>query len=276
MTSGHREGEALNERLAVACARHGWMLGCGSQRRELTDPDSHREWVEIKQKVPELRLMGNLGLSQLVKTPIETVQALVDRLGLVGFFIHTNPLQECLQPEGSPQFRGGLDALRRLCVNLSVPVVLKETGSGFSMATLRRLKGLGLAAVDVSGLGGTHWGRVEGLRADPNSAQASAGHTFGDWGTSTVESLLNGRHVHADYELWASGGVRTGLDVAKLLAMGARRVGVAQPILRAALMGVDELSAVMEKMDFELRVALFCTGSASVDELREKKQWRWR
>jgi len=243
---------------------------------ELSDPESHREWLDIRQKYPDLVLMGNLGLSQLVLTPTSAIQALVDRLGLVGFFIHTNPLQECLQPEGSPQFRGGYEALRRICQELSVPVVLKETGSGFSMATLRRLKGLGLAAVDVSGVGGTQWGRVEGLRAEPQSPQAQAGETFGNWGISTVESLLNGRHVHADYELWGSGGVRSGLDAAKLLSLGARRVGVAQPIMRAALLDVEAILAVMTKMDFELRVALFCTGSASVDELREKKQWRWR
>ena len=274
MTSGHRDGETLNALLAKVCERKGWALGAGSQRRELTDPQSHREWVTLREKHPKLFLLGNLGLSQLVESKPQQIQDLVNRIGLNAMFVHTNPLQECFQPEGSPEFRGGLQALRELCEVLTVPVILKETGCGFSVETLRRLKGIGLKAVDVSGLGGTHWGRIEGYRSQPQEMLYQAAATFANWGISTTESVLNALEVQPDFEIWASGGVRSGLDAAKYLAMGSTMVGFAQPILQAAVQGERELEKLIERLEFELKVALFCTGAKNIQALRERKRWR--
>ena len=154
------------------------------------------------------------------------------------------------------------------------PVVIKETGCGFSAPTLMRLSEVGLTALDVSGLGGTHWGRVEGARAQPDGLQATAARTFANWGESTADSVISARENLRGVEIWASGGVRSGLDAAKLIALGAHRVGYAQPALAAATAGAEVLDRWMEQQEFELKVALFCTGSATPQALREKvKSW---
>ena len=153
---------------------------------------------------------------------------------------------------------------------LSLPVVVKETGCGFSQSTLRRLNDIGVAAVDVSGLGGTHWGRIEGHRAHHEPIRHQAAKTFAHWGIDTVQSLINALAIEPAFEMWGSGGVRHGLDAAKLFALGASTVGFAQPMLRAALQSSDEVMGVMASIEYELRVAMFCTGSRTLNDLKEK------
>jgi len=273
MTAGHSGSIDLNVRLAKACERRGWRMGVGSQRRELTDAAAAREWKKVRKNAPKVQLLGNLGLAQLIQTPVDRVQKLADDLEATAMIIHLNALQECLQPEGTPQFKGGLKAIKKLAKALSVPVVVKETGCGFSKLTLQRLKESGVAAVDVSGLGGTHWGRIEGLR---NPSLKEVADTFANWGVSTVDSVVTALSIKPKYEVWASGGVRTGLDAAKLIALGARTVGVAKPILEAALNSENALDQRMALIEQELKTALFCTGCQDVSQLRKKKVWKWR
>lgn len=272
MTAGHADAPALNLRLARACARRGWALGVGSQRRQLAGPaeltGAVDQWRRLRDAAPGLVLIGNLGLSQIVATPLPLLRRLVQSLDAQALAVHLNPLQECLQPEGTPQFRGGLAALRDLCAGLGVPVVLKETGCGFSPRTLAKLQGLGLGAVDVSGLGGTHWGRVEGARAEEGSPLALAAATFANWGEPTVDAVRAACRLLPDTELWASGGVRSGLDAAKLIALGAKRVGYAKPALQAALWGDAALDDWMARQELELRIALFCSGARTPAEMR--------
>ncbi|GJM07139.1 MAG: isopentenyl-diphosphate delta-isomerase [marine bacterium B5-7] len=275
MTAGHADASALNTQLARACVEHGWIMGVGSQRRELSDQDAAKEWYNLRQAVPKARLLGNIGLSQLIRTPIADIQRLVDNLDAQAMIIHTNPLQECLQPEGTPQFKGGLKALAECCKALHVPVVLKETGCGFSINTLSQLNGIGLAAVDISGLGGTHWGRIEGQRAKQQSIQQTAAVTFKNWGIGTVNTLLAAKNIQPDYELWGSGGCRTGLDAAKLLAMGVSTVGYAKPILAAALDSEERLHQTMQQFAYELKMALFLTGSPTIPLLQERQVWAY-
>jgi isopentenyl-diphosphate Delta-isomerase len=251
-------------------------MGVGSQRRELGDLEAAAEWRALRKKAPKVELLGNLGLAQLIKTKISEVERLVESLEASAMIVHLNALQECLQPEGTPEFKGGLKAIERLAEKLSVPVVIKETGCGFSRETLKRLKGTGVAAVDVSGLGGTHWGRIEGDRNSTGSSAADAAVTFANWGISTVDSLLEATKLKPDYEVWASGGVRSGLDAAKLLALGATSVGFAMPVLEAALSGEEALLGKMAQFEFELKTALFCTGAKSIAGLQRGKVWRWR
>jgi isopentenyl-diphosphate delta-isomerase len=272
MTAGHAASIDLNVRLARACELRGWRMGVGSQRRELSDVTASREWKNVRKLAPKVQLLGNLGLSQLIQTPIQQVQKLADDLEASAMIIHLNALQECLQPEGTPQFKGGLKALEKLTKGLSVPVIVKETGCGFSKSTLQQLRNTGVATVDVSGLGGTHWGRIEGFR---NPELKSVADTFADWGISTVESVISAISIKPRFEVWASGGVRTGLDAAKLLALGARSVGVAKPILEAALKDEKALLDRMAQMEHELKIALFCTGCQNVSQLRKKKVWKW-
>ncbi len=272
MTAGHADAAELNRLFAVACAARGWAFGVGSQRREL-DGDAKSQvddWAKIRESAPNLVLFANIGLTQLAAAPIEKLRALVLSSGAQALAVHANALQEALQPEGTPRFRGAIEALGRVGAELGVPVILKETGCGFTRSTLERLSRLGLAAVDVSGLGGTHWGRIEGARAG-EGMRADAARTFANWGEPTVDSLLAARvTLGPSTEIWASGGIRTGLDAAKCLALGARQVGFAQPALEAALAGEAALIAWMERQEFELRVALFCTGSPSPERLREQ------
>jgi isopentenyl-diphosphate Delta-isomerase len=271
MTAGHAASENLNTLLARACAEQGWMMGVGSQRRELTDIEAQNEWRAVRKAAPRVELLGNLGLSQVIEASDKNIQSLVDVLEARAMIVHLNPLQECLQPEGTPQFRGGLERLSKLAKVLSVPVIVKETGCGFSASTLQKLNEAGIAAVDVSGFGGTHWGRIEGQRGAAGTIQSQAALTFSNWGVNTYDSLINAQNVKSKYEIWASGGLRTGLDAAKTFALGARCAGFAKPILQAALAGEDVLMQRMQQIEFELKTALFCTGSLNITSLNLKK-----
>jgi isopentenyl-diphosphate delta-isomerase len=229
MTAGHVEAVDLNLRLATACENRGWMFAVGSQRRELNDSAAADEWSQIRAAHPNLQILGNIGITQISEISTSDVERLVEGLGASAMIVHCNALQEVIQEEGTPNFAGSFEALERLCNELSVPVVVKETGCGFSETTLYRLKRLKISAIDVAGLGGTHWGRIEGSRSGEQSFAYQLSETFKDWGVSTVDSLKNAANTDMDSEIWASGGVRTGLDAAKAIALGARVVGLATP-----------------------------------------------
>src|SRR6185312_258501 len=225
MTAGHQNGVEINRRLARAAAEKKWMMGVGSQRKELSDSDASLEWKQIRKESPKALLLGNLGIAQVIQTHPEQIQKLVDSLEAKALFVHLNALQESLQPEGTPHFAGGLKALEKLVKTLSVPVIVKETGCGFSAETCLRLRNIGVGHLDVSGFGGTHWGRIEGYRSEIGSLNFDAAQTFKDWGISTVQSLINAKDIYSSSSIWASGGVRSGLDAAKLLALGATAIG---------------------------------------------------
>ena len=272
MTAGHAEASHLNFTFAKVCAERGWAMGVGSQRRQLHDSSeaSLDQWKNLRERFPQLIFYGNLGISQLIQTPVSEVRKLVDSIQAQALMIHLNALQEVVQPEGTPEFEGALPALKKLCDELGVPVMVKETGCGFSSRTLSHLNEIGIVGVDVSGRGGTHWGRIEGARAPEASLHRQTAETFADWGESTVDSVLAARKtLIKKIEVWASGGVRTGLDAAKLIALGATQVGFAKPALEAVMKGEGELRKWMEVREYELKVALFCTGYSNPESLRD-------
>ncbi|MBY0471333.1 type 2 isopentenyl-diphosphate Delta-isomerase [bacterium] len=286
MTAGHSDAVELNQLLAVGCEKRGWAMGVGSQRRELESNSSDNssplsspnssidEWRRLREKAPKLQLFANIGISQLGSAKVSQLRKLVDSIGAQALVVHANALQESLQPEGTPRFKGALQNLQTVCKEIGVPVILKETGCGFSIPTLKKVSELALSAVDVSGLGGTHWGRIEGARAEASQAtlQAEAAKTFANWGESTADSVLSAKKtLRPSTEIWASGGVRTGLDAAKLIALGAQQIGYARPALEAALKGPEALDAWMALQEFELKVALFCTGCKNPEALRTKE-----
>lgn len=292
MTAGHKDSAIINSHLAELSQNQNILVGVGSQRRELTDGEARQEWLSIRQKYPRAVLAGNLGLSQLISSPLDAVLKMIETLEPVAFFVHTNPLQEALQPEGTPFFRGGLEALSKFCQKSPVPVILKEVGCGFSESTLLKLTETGVAAVDVSGAGGTHWGRVEASRWSSESMERQMAETFKDWGHSAVESLLNAQKSDVKYQVWGSGGVRTGLDIAKMLALGATMVGSAQPWLQAlyesdrvdtgrpsamkiSTQASEKLHLVFTKLEKELKIAMFCSGCQSVNDFTKRKVWKW-
>lgn len=275
MTAGHEQGEKINTLLAGLSERHQILMGVGSQRKELAHPEAGLEWRKIRKAHPDALLMANIGATQLVTHSIDQILSLADSLQAVALIVHTNPLQEVLQKEGTPHFKFALKSLEAIVQKSKVPVVVKEVGFGFSVRTLKLLNEIGIAAVDVSGRSGTHWGKIEGYRSqDPIREQAA--ETFQSWGKETLEVLRDSKGLGLKYQLWASGGVRTGLDVAKCIALGADLVGVAQPWLKAALAGEQQLEELYQKLAFELRTALFCTGSQNLDELYKRKVGVWR
>jgi isopentenyl-diphosphate delta-isomerase len=270
MTAGHSNAININQRLIEACSQSGWAMGVGSQRRELTDKQAAFEWEPLRRDFPNVSLFSNLGIAQLINTPISAVQRLIDSLRAEALIIHCNPLQECIQPEGTTNFKGCWDALEQLVQTIPTPVIVKETGCGFSKNTLIRLNDIGVAAVDVSGVGGTHWGRIEGHRAVNDLVKHQTAHTFRNWGIDTLQSVNNAASIQPAFEIWGSGGVRHGLDAAKLFALGATTVGFAKPMLEAALESTLNVLNKMSAIEYELKTAMFCTGSLVLSDLKEK------
>jgi len=270
MTAGHEQAPLINRHLMEAAARSGWSMGVGSQRRELFDKDAAFEWNSLRRDFPDVQLLSNIGMAQLIEFPVDAILKLAENINAHAIIIHCNPLQEMLQPEGTPYFKGCWQALEHLVKQSMLPIVVKETGCGFSLATLKRLNNTGVAAVDVSGLGGTHWGRIEGCRAPSGSLAEQAAITFKNWGNNTLTSVVDAASLGGQFEVWGSGGVRHGLDAAKLLALGATTVGFAKPLLAEALHSAEAVYEVMQRIEYELKIAMFCTGSRVISELKEK------
>ena len=276
MTAGHLDAAKINAHLLEACQQTGWAMGVGSQRRELTDVKAGVEWNSLRKAYPNVFLMANLGLAQLIDTPLSSIQKLVDNLDASAFIVHCNPLQECIQPEGTTNFKGAWQALEALVRELHIPIVVKETGSGFSKLTMQRLNGIGIHAIDVSGMGGTHWGRIEGSRAKHDWIREQASMTFKNWGMSTAFILQQAQQMILTAEIWGSGGIRHGLDAAKALVLGASMVGIAKPVLKAALEGPQAVFQVMRHYEYDLKVTMFCTGVASIQALKQQQLEVWR
>lgn len=288
MTAGSQHGQFLNEVLTFISSDRQILMGVGSQRKQLSSNEAAKELTQLRKKYPQALWIGNLGIAQVIQSSVAQVQDLVDSLEAKAFYVHLNSLQEVLQPEGTTEFAGSFDAIAKLAEKLSVPVIIKEVGCGFSEKTLRRLGQTQIWGVDVSGLGGTHWGRLEGHRAQAANdvIRQNAAQTYSDWGISTVQSLQNYHRACVSYQVAASGGVRTGLDAAKLISRGAQYVGVAQPLLMAASQGlassvsdtaqfetaVAAVNSWMDQFEFELKTALFCTGSRNLIELQKNHE----
>ena len=278
MTAGHSGANAINLALAKACARRGWIFGVGSQRRELEEAKTFSEsWEKLRKDTPGLKVIGNLGAAQAVLSKPENMKRLLSALQPDVFALHLNALQEVIQPEGTPDFRGIHDFIGKWDRHFpAMPLMLKETGCGFSRRSFQELKAFKhLFAIDVSGAGGTHWGRLEGIRAKAQKKNSASllSKTFKDWGISTVQSVVNGIDVLGEKsrtEIWGSGGVSDGLQAAKLIALGAHRVGFAKGALAALQKGTKELEVWMELKEFELKTALFCMGYRTVSDLRLK------
>lgn len=270
MTAGHKDSQQINHNFMQAAAENSWVMGVGSQRRELSDKNASIEWRNLRKKYPNLSLLGNLGIAQLITSSLDDILRLTDALQADGLIIHCNSLQECIQPEGTPHFRGAWQALENLVAKFPLPIIVKETGCGFANSTVKRLFDLGVCVVDISGVGGTHWGRIETHRASNDTFRSRAGETFRNWGIDTVTSLQAASSLANAQELWGSGGVRHGLDAARLIALGATTVGFAKPLLNAALQSVAQVSLEMQTIEYELKVAMFCTGSKVLADLKEK------
>jgi len=265
MTGGTERAARINRELAALAEARGYAFGLGSQRAMQRDPSVAPSYT-VREVAPTALILGNVGLVQATRSSSDEVAALASAVGADALCLHLNPAQEAVQPGGDRDFRGGLEALGRLVRELPVPVVVKETGCGISSGVARRLRGAGVRHLDVSGAGGTSWVAVESLRAD--EVQRGLGETFREWGIPTAASvaLASG---HGFETLFATGGVASGLDVAKALALGASAAGLARPVLKAFEAGGREAAErLFDRVEAELRTAMLLVGARTVEGLR--------
>ena len=267
MTGGTDAAREINLRLAEAAQQLGIAMGVGSQRAGLERPE-FAETFRVRSVAPDILLFANLGAVQLnYGYGVDEARRAVEMIGADALFLHLNPLQEAVQAGGDRNWSGLLDRIAALVAALDVPVVAKEVGNGISAAVARRLAAAGVAAVDVAGAGGTSWSEVEAYR-QPDPAVRRVAHSFAGWGIPTATALTETVAATGDLPVFASGGIRTGVDVAMAVRLGARLVGMAAPVLDPAVATADEGRGQMEAVIEELRIAMFCTGSADLDALR--------
>jgi isopentenyl-diphosphate delta-isomerase len=266
MTGGTPEAEKINTVLAQAAQSRGIAMGLGSQRAALEDP-SILQTYQIRRYAPDILLFANLGAVQLnYGLGIDDCRKAVEDVEANALFIHFNPLQEALQPEGDTNFSGLLSKIKTLCQSLSVPVVAKEVGWGLSGQIAKRLVDIGVAAIDVSGAGGTSWSQVEMHRAQ-NEQQRKLASTFVSWGIPTAQAILDVRNVLPDIPLIASGGLKSGLDIAKCIALGANLGAMASPFLQAAVKSTENVVELIDLILAEIRICMFVTGSPDLKGL---------
>jgi isopentenyl-diphosphate delta-isomerase len=266
MTGGTARAGELNLRLAEAAEAHGIAMGLGSGRALIENP-ALRPTFDVRGVAPSAVLFANIGAVSLnYGIGVDAIRRMIADLRADALFLHLNPLQEALQPGGDTNFRGLLPKIAELCAALEVPVVAKSVGSGIAPATAARLLDAGVAGIDTAAAGGTSWARVEGKRSGDDRREALA-ETFAGWGQPTAEAVRALRERFPTVPLIASGGVRSGVDIARALALGADLCGLALPFLEAASISraaVDELIATLVE---GLRIAMFATGSATLGRL---------
>jgi len=263
MTGGTESAARINRNLAEAAERAGVALGVGSQRKALEDPAT-AESFEVRSAAPTVPLLANLGAVQLnYGFGIDECRRAVEMIGADALALHLNPLQEAIQPEGQCDFKRLLPKIGALVRELEVPVVVKEIGCGISAKTAWALVEEGVEIIDTAGLGGTSWARIEAARA----ADVALGEVFAGWGVPTPRSIRELAAIEG-LQVIGSGGVRTGIDVAKAIALGADLVGLAQPFLEAAMVSAEKVSARIARTVQELKITMFCTGAGDLAELR--------
>jgi isopentenyl-diphosphate delta-isomerase len=269
MTGGTEEAGRINRELAGIAEERGYGFGLGSQRAMHVRPGTG-ETYRVRALAPSALLLGNVGVVQARTMTTSEVRLLVDEVGADALCVHLNPAMELVQPGGDRDFSQGLATLERLVRDVGVPVVVKETGCGLSPAVGKRLRDVGVKHVDVSGAGGTSWVGVETKRAEAaGDTQARAlGEALWDWGVPTAASVALLSALRFDTVV-ATGGIGSGLDVARAIALGASAAGIARPVLRALSSGGRPAAlAFLDAVESELRATLLLTGSRDLASLR--------
>lgn len=262
MTGGTERAQRINKVIATVCQKCGLGMGVGSQRAMIEDPELAPSY-DVRSYAPDILLCANLGLPQFIlgytrkeaDFAVNTIEA--DCLA-----VHLNPLQEAVQPEGDPVCESGVAVLKKLKNECAYPLIAKETGAGISKEIMKKLQVLD--GLDVGGLGGTSFSAVEFYRNTGEGKEIAA--EFWSWGIPTAVSIVECREAKT---LIASGGIRTGIDVAKALALGADCCGAALPFLKAAVQGESTLISLVQKICLELKIAMFLCGCRTISELKE-------
>ncbi|MBA2268635.1 MAG: type 2 isopentenyl-diphosphate Delta-isomerase [Nitrosopumilus sp.] len=269
MTGGTDEALLINKRLGQIAEKYGFAMGLGSQRAGLKSDKLIQSYSVARSVAPNAFLIANIGGAQLVeglsKDDVKKIIKMIDANALA---IHLNPLQELIQPEGEPRFKGILQKITSLINDIEIPVIVKEVGSGISPEVAVKLQRAGIRAINVAGSGGTSWAGIEKIRADNAKSyiKSNLGNLFWDWGIPTALCvLLASKSVNIP--LIASGGLRNGLEIAKCLMLGAKMCAMAFPFLKRAAESEDELDKFTQLILAQLRGTMFLLGSSDIDSL---------
>lgn len=266
MTGGTEEAGRINRNLAGGAEAGGVALGVGSQRKAIEDP-AQAGTFQVRGEAPSVPLLANLGAVQLnYGFGLDEARAAVEMIEADALVFHLNVLQEALQPEGDTNFRDLVPKIGRVSEELEVPVIAKEIGCGISADVARRLREVGVEIVDVAGQGGTSWARIEARR----SGDLEIGEMFADWGIPTPRAIRQVAEV-GGVTVIGSGGVRSGIDVAKAVALGADLVGMAYPFLEPATESVEMVARKVQRIVEELRIVMLCVGARTIQELQQTK-----
>lgn len=277
MTGGHEGARPINANLARAAATLSIAIGTGSQRAAIRDPSLISTYSIIRDQAPNAVVIGNVGMCQLVpqrdEPPFDedVINAAVAMIDADALAVHLNAVEELIQPEGDRNLNGIAPAIRRVVDWSPVPVIAKETGAGMTRETAHRLLATGVSALDVGGVGGTSFARIEGSRAEAagDVRGTRLGSTFGDWGLPTSLSVMES--VTSELPVIATGGIRNGLHGAKAIALGAAMIGIGGPAIRAARQGADAVVSELSMIIEELRVAMTLIGAKNLDDLRHHR-----
>ena len=270
ITGGTERAKEINSVLASAAEEFGVGIGVGSQRIAIEDPSVEHTFRVVRERAPSSFVMGNIGCPQLsLGWGVEEAKRCVDMIDADALAIHMNPLQEAVQVRGETRYRGVLNKIEEVARALGSPVVMKETGCGIAFEDAVKLEGAGVEGLELSGTGGTSWAAVEHhiAREEGKQDQEALGQALWNWGVPTAVSLVE-TSQSTKLKIIASGGMRTGLDMAKAIALGADAVGIARPFLLNAVEGPDALREHLENILLEFRTAMFLVGAESIEELR--------
>jgi isopentenyl-diphosphate delta-isomerase len=269
MTGGAHDVARINLALAEAAAALGLAMGVGSQRSAIRDQRVAYTY-QVRRLAPHIPLLANLGAVQLnYGYGLDECRRAVEMIEADALILHLNTLQEAVQPEGNTNFKGLLKRIEQVCTELGVPVIVKEVGNGISAGVAQRLIAAGVWAIDVAGAGGTSWSEVERFR-HTTAPGARVASTFAGWGIPTTQAIREVRAALPDITLIGSGGIRTGVDIAKAIALGANMAGIASPVLGPAVeqRGAAAVVEGLQPYIDELRVAMFCSGCGDLAALK--------
>ncbi|HMK47531.1 MAG TPA: type 2 isopentenyl-diphosphate Delta-isomerase [Methanocella sp.] len=268
MTGGHPDTKKVNSNLAKAAETLGLGIGVGSQRAALEDKSQEDSYRVARDVAPNAFIYGNIGAPQILSYDIGKLEQAVEMIDADALAIHLNFLQEAIQPEGDLNATGCIEKISEIASELSVPVIVKETGAGISHMDAYALRKAGVSALDVGGRGGTSWAGVEVYRArmEHNIVGEHLGKKFWDWGIPTAQSIIE---ADVGLPLIATGGIRDGIMMAKSIVLGASLAGIALPLVFAARDGQDKVQDILQLYIEELKATMFLTGSESIEDLKK-------
>jgi len=269
MTGGHEVAAKINGQIAEAVEELGLGMGVGSQRAAIENPQLASTFGIVRENAPTAFIVANIGIPQLKSDPVGMCQKAIEMIEADALAIHLNPIQEIVQPGGEPQFKKGIERIERITKEISLPVIVKETGGGISRSVATRLQDAGVAAIDVSGVGGTSWAGVEYYRAKDasNPLKERLGELLWDWGLPTAVSIAEVRSV-VKLPIISSGGIRNGVEIVKSIALGAQLGGMASPVLKRAISGgVPAVKEFLQQTIEEIRAATYLSGSKNMESL---------